>query len=119
MTKISNVLQRKTSDGKTFLVFELVGELEILISESTAKPYATVRKTTIPCALDEPTARAMIGSNLPGRIEKVKCEPYTYQPSNSIEVITLNYTYAYVDESLKTESRNEPAKFSLEQVEVD
>ena len=118
MVTIKQVLQRKTSEGKPFLVLELEGGLEILTSESTGKPYATVKRCTIPCTMDESSAKALIGSSLPGRIEKVKCDPYSYQPPNSIEVVTLDYTYAYVDNDTKKENQNAMIKMSLEEVDI-
>lgn len=97
MVTITNYFQRQTAEGKPFLVLELQGGLEILKSRLTGKAYATNKKCTIPCTFDETVAKGLVGTHIKGEIDKVPCDPYDYRLPNSDEVVTLDYTYSYVE----------------------
>jgi hypothetical protein len=47
-----------------------------MISKSSGRPYVSVRKTSIPCSLEDNQAQALIGKELPGSIERVSCTPF-------------------------------------------
>jgi len=97
MVKIKNYHQRKDSDGKTFYVLELLGEVEIVQSKETGKSYATRRKVSMPTTFDEESCQELIGETLPGSIIKVECDPYSYVIEQTGEEITLNYSYTYIN----------------------
>jgi hypothetical protein len=97
MVIISAYYQRQTNEGKPFLVLELQGGLEIVKSKLTGKSYATNKRCTLPCTFDETVAKGLIGTHIQGNIEKVECEPYDYKLPNSDEVVTLDYSYSYVE----------------------
>jgi len=61
---------------ETYSVLVLQGETEVLISKSSGRPYISAKKTTIPCALEENQAQALIGKDLPGTIERVSVTPF-------------------------------------------
>ena len=61
---------------QNYSVLVLQGEPEVLISKSSGRPYISARKTTIPCALEEKQALALVGKELPGTIERVSCTPF-------------------------------------------
>lgn len=96
MVTVTNYLQRENAEGKAFFMLEITGDLEIIISEKTGKPYATVRKTSIPSTFDETTCKMMLGKQIPGNIIKVITEePYSYVIKDTGEEIQLNYRYEY------------------------
>jgi hypothetical protein len=95
MVTITGFQQRKTADGKEFLVLQIEGGLHVQISETTGKPYATVAKSTLPCSFNEETARDLIGSTMPGTIVKEPCEPYSFINSVTNEEVTVSFRYAY------------------------
>lgn len=95
MVTVVGFQERQTSQGKSFLVLELEGSLQISISQSTGKPYASKSKCTVPCSFDEKTAQELVGTLLPGEIVKAPCEPYDFTNPNTGEVMTLNYRYTY------------------------
>jgi hypothetical protein len=77
MVQIISFEKKENSRTKeTYSVLVLQGEPEILISKSSGRPYISARKTTIPCALNENQAQALIGKELPGSIERVSCTPF-------------------------------------------
>jgi hypothetical protein len=77
MVKVIDFQKKENSKTKeTYSVLILQGEPEVLISKSSGKPYVTAKRTSIPCALDETSAKALIGSELEGSIERVSCTPF-------------------------------------------
>src|SRR5690606_1056761 len=84
------------ADGKTFFMLELTGDLEIVNSQITGKPYATIRKTSIPSTFDENICKMMVGKQMPGQILKVETEEaYEFTIKDTGEVLNLNYRYEY------------------------
>ena len=119
MVKISGYQERKTSDGKkTFIVLELEGELQFLTSQITGKQYASVLKCTMPCTFDEETAKQLVGTTLPGTIEKTSCEPYDYTNPTTGDTTTLDYRYAYKAPENGLKQQEEVAQLKLKTVEV-
>jgi len=77
MVQIIAFEQKENSRTKeTYSVLVLQGEPEVMISKSSGRPYISAKKTTIPCALEENQAQALIGKELPGSIERVSCTPF-------------------------------------------
>jgi len=95
MVTVSAFEKRKNSQGEEFSVLILEGDLEIVNSKTTGKPYATVRKISIPCTFSEATAKKMIGKELRGDVERIECEAYEYTSKQTGEVITLTHQYTY------------------------
>jgi hypothetical protein len=77
MVKVIDYQKKEnTKTNLSYSVLVLQGEPEVLISKSSGKPYLTAKKACIPCALDETSAKALIGSELEGSIERVACTPF-------------------------------------------
>lgn len=77
MVQIIGFEKKKNEKTKaSYSVLILSGDPEVMISKSSGRPYVSVRKTSIPCALDENQAQALIGKELPGSIERVSCTPF-------------------------------------------
>jgi hypothetical protein len=77
MVKVIDYQQKENPKTKTsYAVLVLQGDPEVLISKSSGKPYLTAKRTSIPCTLDETSAKALIGSELEGSIERVACTPF-------------------------------------------
>ena len=95
MVTVSSFEKRKNSQDEEFGVLILQGDLEIVLSKTTNKPYATIHQVSIPCTFDESTAKRMIGKHLKGEIQKVPCDEYDYTSKQTGEVVTLNHTYVY------------------------
>ena len=98
MVRIVNYLKRVAEDGKEFFVLELQGGIEMVKSQNTGKFYVTARKATISSTFDEGTCKALVGTDLPGRVEKINCEPYEYIIKDTGEVITLAHRFEYLQE---------------------
>ena len=98
MVRIINYKERVREDGESFFVLELQGGIQMVKSQQTDKFYVTAKKATIPSTFDEVTCKALIGTELPGTIEKVECDPYEYTIKDTGEVIQLDYRYEYSEE---------------------
>lgn len=95
MVKVKNYHVRKNEDGEQYISLELEGDVAFVQSQNTGRFYATTRRCFMYAAMDESTAKALVGSQLPGTIERVAAEPYNYTVPETGEVKTLNYTYQY------------------------
>jgi hypothetical protein len=94
MLTIKNYHLSQNAEGKPYINFELVGDIEIFQSQS-GKFYADIKKCKMPTRLDEATARLMIGKEIPGTIVKKECAAYDYTIVATGEVVSLNYRYEY------------------------
>ncbi|NHM02415.1 hypothetical protein [Flavobacterium difficile] len=99
MVRIVNYQKRTTEEGKDFFVLEIQSGISMVKSKETGKFYATANKASISSTFDELTCQALIGTELPGKVEKVDCEPYNYTIKDTGEVITLAHRFEYVDEA--------------------
>jgi hypothetical protein len=99
MVKIVNYQKRQTEEGKEFFTLELQGGIEMVKSQQTGKFYITARKVSISSTFDEQTCIALMGTELPGIVQKVTCEPYDYLIKETGETITLTHKYEYVEEN--------------------
>ena len=90
--------KRMSATGKEFNVIVLQGDIEIVVSKETGKPYLTARKTSIPCTFDESVAKTLIGQQLPGAIERVEVKPYEFKVPSTGKKIKLSHSYLYSKE---------------------
>lgn len=102
MVKIISYKERLSGEGKPFMALVLQGGVEIIHS-STGGMYATVRKATVASTFDEETCKGLVGTEIPGTIEKQECEPYLYTVERTGEELTLFHRYVYVAEPQKAE----------------
>ncbi len=116
MVTITGFQQRKSAEGKTFIVLELEGGLQVQQSQ-TGKLYASVGKCTLPCTFDEVTARELVGTTLPGSIVKVPCEPYSFTNPKTGESVTLSSKSIYRAPEFNTEEQR--PVFKRRQHEID
>ncbi len=98
MVQVINVLEKKSKEGKTFVVLELMGDAEFIQSSKTGKFYLTAKRVTISSTFDLQTAQNLIGNKMPGEIKRVQCEPYNYTIPSTGEVVSLAHTYTYSPE---------------------
>jgi len=96
MVTVTDYHVRESKDGKSFTTLTLLGEMEIIKSQSSGNYYATARKASIVTTFNEETCKRMVGTELAGCIEKAPVdEPYDYQIPDTDEVIQLDYTYRF------------------------
>ena len=99
MVTITGFETRHNSEGEPFQVVKLQGDVEMVRSKTSGQLYATARTTTVTSTFDETTCEQLVGSELPGRIEKEECEPYEYTIPETGETVVLRHTYVYNPEA--------------------
>lgn len=113
MVTISKYFLRQSKDGKEFVALELQGDLEMIQSMETGRFYATAKRCTITSTFTEEVAKALVGRQLPGRIDRVETTPYEFVIPESGEVRTLTHTYVYNPEDTEVPSVGLPLQERL------
>src|SRR4030042_4714745 len=103
MVTISGVEKRKNQQDEQFNVLIIQGGIESVLSKQTGKPYLTARKTSVPCTFDDIFAKNLVGTELPGNIDRVPCDPYEYEIPKTGEKLTLEHTYQYSGDPVNIE----------------
>lgn len=116
MVRIVNYQKRMSENNKEFFVLEIQSGVTMVKSKETGKFYATANKATISSTFDEITCKALIGTEMPGTIAKVACEPYEYVIKDTGEVITLHHRFEYVDEVEAATPAVEKSEFTVEEL---
>ena len=95
MVQITNALERVKKDGTTFPVLEISGGAELVLSQSTQRYYACVRRCTVPFTGTMDVAKMLIGQKIEGEIVKVIVAPYDFVNQRTGEVMKLQHSFAY------------------------
>lgn len=104
MVTITGYKTNKNKEGKEFNILEISGAVEMIQSTKTGKFYAHAYKATITTTLNESSCKALIGTQFPGIIKKVACDPYNYEVPGTNDILTLNHSFQYfTDNSNKVE----------------
>ena len=98
MVTVVEYAERQRKDGTLFYALILQGGLSLVQSKNTGNFYATVKKCSIPSTFDEETAKAMVGEQVPGSVQKKQCEAYEWTNKETGEVIELSHRWVYVPE---------------------
>ena len=98
MVTVTGYKTKEAKDGRTFTLLEMTGGLEMVQSQTTQRFYATVRKCSVSTTFDAMVAESLVGTQLPGRIVRIECDPYEYTVENTGEVITLAHRWGYIPE---------------------
>jgi hypothetical protein len=113
MVTVINYKKRQAEDGREFFALEVQGGIEMVQSQ-TGNFYATARKSSITSTFDEMTCSALIGTQIPGNIEKVECDPYQYTVKDTGDVIMLHHRYLYQPEGVSPIKQQEKLARDME-----
>jgi hypothetical protein len=105
MVTIIDFMKRKNLKGEEFNALVLVSGIELVKSHVTGRYYATVKKASIPSTFDEATCRSLIGTQIPGSIQRVESESFEFTVPSSGEVLTLNHRWVYLKEGETIEEK--------------
>lgn len=103
MVRIIDYKARQKEDGTEFYLLVVQGGIEMIKSKTSGQYYATAKKATVSTTFDEVTCKNLIGSEFPGRIEKINTEPYSYTIQDTGEQITLSHRYIYLPDDVELE----------------
>lgn len=110
MVIISGFLTKEKEDGTTFNLLVVQGGLEAVKSQKTGKMYFTAKEAKVACTFDEAICKTLIGTEFPGSVEKVDCDPYEYIVKETGELIKLSHRYEYLSEEEVILSKNVVSK---------
>jgi len=96
MVTVVNFESRENKNGDSFNVLIVQGGIEPVKSAS-GQLYFTARKASVPASFDDATCNALIGTEFPGYVEKVPCEPYSYTVEQTGETITIAHRYEFIE----------------------
>jgi len=96
-------LEKKTNlkTKESYLVLLVQGSAEVLTSKATGRAYISSRRASVPCALSDLQAKALIGQTLPGSIEKVACTPFEVKLPTG-KKLKISETYQFQPEMAET-----------------
>ncbi|QCX40131.1 hypothetical protein FF125_17380 [Aureibaculum algae] len=97
MVTVVNYESRTNKAGKEFNVLILQGGIEPVRSTITGKFYFSSRTCDVPASFDEMTCKNLIGTEFPGSIKRVPCEPYDFNIPNTEEYVNISHTWEYQD----------------------
>lgn len=100
MVTIIDYKTRRKDNGESFNVLILQGGAEVHRSQTNGKNILSLRKASIITLLDNEACKNLIGSKLPGTIEKVPVEEYSYQIPGTEEFIKLKHSFEYNPDAL-------------------
>ena len=95
MVKIIDAQTKVNSKNEKYNVIVLLGDVQVLNSKTSGKPYLSAKRILMPTTLDEAQAKDLIGTTLPGIIEKVDCPEYEIKMPNSKKVVKITHTFQY------------------------
>jgi len=75
----------------------------VVISKTTGRPYLTARKTSLPVTFGEALAEKLIGTELPGTIERMETEEYEFLIPGTKNKIKLSHRWQYNKEPATVE----------------
>ena len=107
MVRIISFKEREKEDGTPFFLLELQGGIEMVKSKETNQFYATAKKAFITSTFDKETCKALVGTEMPGRIEKQEVEPYTYVVKETGEELVLMHRWVYVPQEDNSSEEDE------------
>ncbi|HEY8688978.1 MAG TPA: hypothetical protein VIM07_07065 [Chitinophagaceae bacterium] len=112
MVKVISCKTSQNTDGKPFFSLKLQGGVEAVQSQQTGKVYLTTRTCYIATTFDEGTAESLVGTQLPGTVQRVLSEPYEYTVKETGEVIMLSHRYEYTMEETSEEQPVDQREFA-------
>lgn len=105
MVTIVDFVKRKNSEGEVFNSLILQGGVEMVKSSITGRYYATAKRTSVTSTLDDLTCKELIGTQIPGSVKRVECEPYQFVLEETGEKLQANHRWVYMKEGETVEEQ--------------
>jgi hypothetical protein len=96
MVTVTNYQKRENHEGETYFALEIQSDdLEFVVSKTTGRHYATVRRAFMATTFQEAMCKRMVGKEMPGSITKVACDPFEFTIPETGEIISRSHRYEY------------------------
>ena len=96
MVTIVDFVKRTNLDEVEFNSLILQGGIELVKSRQTGRYYATAKKTSITCTFDDAMCQSLLGTQIPGSVQRVASEPYEFVVRSTGEILTLTHRWVYL-----------------------
>jgi len=98
MVTIVDFVKRTNKDGKEFNALILQSGIELVKSHETGRWYATAKKASITSTFDNAMCQSLIGTQIPGSVQRVESDPYEFTIRDTGEVLKLTHRWVYLKE---------------------
>jgi hypothetical protein len=105
MVTIVDFVKRQNKEGVEFNSLILQGGIELVKSHETQRYYATAKKASITSTFDDATCQGLIGTQIPGSVQRIETEPYDFTVKDTGEVLTLTHRWVYLKEGETIEEK--------------
>ncbi len=98
MVTIVDFVKRTNKEGKEFNALILQSGIELVKSHETDRWYATAKRASITCTFDDAMCRSLIGTQIPGSVQRIETEPYKFTVKDTGEILELTHRWVYLKE---------------------
>lgn len=105
MVTIVEFVKRTNKEGKEFNALILQSGIELVKSRETDRWYATSKRASITSTFDDAMCQSLIGTQIPGSVQRVETEPYDFTVKDTGEVVTLTHRWVYLKEGETMEEK--------------
>lgn len=105
MVTIVDFVKRQNKEGEEFNALILQSGIELVKSQETDRWYATAKKASITSTFDDAMCQSLIGTQIPGSVQRVLCEPYEFTVKETGEVVELTHRWQYAKEGETIEEK--------------
>ena len=95
MVTVINYKKAMNAEGQEFFMLVVQGGVQSVVSQETGRVYLTAKKANVSSTFDEQTCKSLIGTKLPGNVEKKNVDPYAFVIQETGEEIELSHRYEY------------------------
>lgn len=95
MVTVISLKKAMNAEEQEFFMLVVQGGVQSVVSKETGRVYLTAKKAAVSTTFDEATCKSLIGTKLPGNVEKKQVEPYAYVIEQTGEEIELTHRYEY------------------------
>lgn len=98
MVTIVDFVKRTNKEGQEFNALILQGGIELVKSQETQRWYATAKRASITSTFDDAVCRSIIGTQIPGCVQRIETKPYEFTVKETGEVLALTHRWIYLKE---------------------
>ena len=98
MVKIIDFVKRTNKEGIAFNSLILQSGIELVKSRETGRYYATAKRTSITSTFDDAMCQSLIGTQIPGSVQRVDTQLYDFTVPGTREVLKLTHRWVYLKE---------------------
>lgn len=99
MVTIVDFKKVHSESGRDYIRLIVQSDDLSIVTTDEGRTYVSAPKSSVISSFSVAMAKSQIGKKLPGTIEQVKCEPWTYVDKETGEQKIYNSRYSYIPEN--------------------